>query len=1054
MRLTQRKNRLRTGSIFKTTLVGMCLFFISSLAFAQSAVVRGIVYDDLNLPAMGVNILKKGTAEGTITNLDGEFEMPVERGDVLVFSYIGFITQEVTYNGQANLEIKLREDSEALDEVVVIGYGTMKKSDLTGAISSVNVEELASRATTSPAEALQGKISGVNIRKAGGNAGAGVSVKIRGVKSFGDNEPLYIIDGFPGNIDNINPQDIASMEVLKDGAAAAIYGSTAANGVIIITTKNGKKGELKVDFNAYLNFTHVAKKLEMLDANGYVQVHKQMYENYNAQFPNNTVELPSYISNPGNVNTDWQDEVFRSGLSQNYMVSLRGGSDLARYSVSYNHADDKGVLLGNSFKQENARMKLSATKNIFDIDANMGFRATKNNQPQYSLKEVYMISPLVPVYDETQEYGYGLTDKNGLPSNRNVLADNNYRKAVTNKYYVTANASVTANFTEWINFRTSYSYRGEHQRYKYHTPPYVADSKSPTEYPYHSESSSYWQEQVIDNILTYNDTFGDHSLNVMAGNSVTLQDYNWNSVAVEGKTIVYEVKDGQLLSSEKPAGFLDPNFGTINAGKGGTYTGEGSLYDYRRVSFFGRLNYAYAGKYMLQATFRQDGSSKFGSDSRWGFFPSVALGWRISEEEFFPKGGIVSNLKLRASWGRLGNEQALGYYDFQALISTYNNLYGGSVQGSGSTPWPGSTAMGLANRDLKWETTDTKNVGFDYGLINGKLSGSVNYYYNQTEDMLITKKLAPSVGLLDPVMNVGKIRNTGVEFELNWQDRAGDFDYNVGFNLTTTSNKVVELSDPKQALYGEGLKWGTEHFPTQTRVGKPIAGFYLYRMDGIFQSDAEVAAHKNSNGDLLQPNAKPGDIRFRDVNGDGSINEDDKEYCGSGIPKVEANLTFGANYKGFDLSFLIGGGWGNKIYNANRYFYEGMSSGSNFLKTTLDAWTPQNTNTNVPRAVLQDMNGNARESDRFLEKGNYIRMRQLQIGYALPASLLKNLHIERLRVYASTENLFTITSYKGIDPEFSRKSAGDSTSDVLNAGVDTHIYPFTRSYVVGLQLTF
>lgn len=1054
MRLTQSQNRLRIGSIFRATLVGMCLFLFSSLAFAQSQLVKGIVYDDLNMPAMGVNIMKKGTMEGTITNLDGEFEISAQRGDVLVFSYIGFVTQEVTYNGQSSLEIKLREDSETLDEVVVIGYGTMKKSDLTGAISSVNVDELASRATTSPAEALQGKISGVNIRKAGGNAGAGVSVKIRGVKSFGDNEPLYIIDGFPGNINNINPQDIASMEVLKDGAAAAIYGSTAANGVIIVTTKNGKKGELKVDFNAYLNSTHVAKKLEMLDANGYVQVHKQMYENYNEQYPSKAIDLPGYITNPGNVNTDWQDEVFRSGLSQNYMVSLRGGGDQARYAISYNHADDKGVLLGNRFKQENARMKLSASKNIFDIDANVGFRATKDNQPQYSLKEVYMISPLVSVYDETQEYGYGLTDKNGLPSNRNALADNHYRKAVTNKYYVTANASVTANFTEWINFRTSYSYRGEHKRYKYHRPPYIADIKSPTEYPYHNESSSYWQEQVIDNILTYNDTFGDHSINVMGGNSVTLQDYNWNSVAVEGKTIVYEVKDGQLVTSEKPAGFLDPNFGTIDAGKGGTYTGEGSLHEYRRVSFFGRLNYAYAGKYMLQATFRQDGSSKFGRDSRWGFFPSVALGWRISEEDFFPENSIFSNLKLRASWGRLGNEQALGYYDFQALISTYNKLYGGYVQGSGSTPWPGSTAMGLANRDLQWETTDTKNIGFDYGLLNGKLSGAVNYYYNQTEDMLITKKLAPSVGLLNPIMNVGKIRNTGVELELNWQDRAGDFDYNIGFNLTTTSNKVVELSDPNQALYGEGLKWGTEHFPTQTRVGKPIASFFLYQTDGIFQNDAEVAAHKNSNGDLLQPDAKPGDIRFVDVNGDGSINEDDKEYGGSAIPKVEANLTFGANYKGFDLSFLIGGAWGGKLYNANRYFYEGMSSGSNFLKTTLNAWTPQNTNTSTPRAVLQDLNGNARESERFLEKGDYIRMRQLQVGYALPTSLLKKIHIERLRIYASAENLFTITSYKGIDPEFSRQSDDDQTSDVLNAGVDTHIYPFTRSYIIGLQLTF
>lgn len=1053
MGITQSRNRTSAGSFLRMTAIGVLLSFLPLLGFAQNVPVKGIVYDDMDMPAMGVNIVKKGTTEGTVTNLDGEFEINVNRGDILVFSYIGYITQEITYNGQPRLEIKLQEDAEKLDEIVVIGYGTMKKSDLTGAISSVNVDELASRATTNPAEALQGKVAGVNIRKSGGNAGAGVSVKIRGVKSFGDNEPLYIIDGFPGNINNINPHDIASMEVLKDGAAAAIYGSTAANGVIIVTTKNGKKGELKIDLNAYLSTTQVANKLKMLDSNGYVQVHKQMYDNYNAQ-ASKPVELPGYITNPGNVNTNWQDEVFRNGLSQNYMLSVRGGSDNARYSISYNHADDKGVLIGNHFKQDNARMKISATKGIFDIDANIGFRATKSEQPQYSLKEVYMIAPMVPVYDDTKEYGFGLTEGNGLPSNRNVMADNHYRKAATNKYYTTANASVTANFTEWLNFRTSYSYRGDHQRYKYHTPPYVANEKAITEYASHSESSSYWQEQVIDNILTFNKSFGEHSLNVMAGNSVTLQDYNWNSVAVEGKTIVYEVKDGQLVSSDKAAGFLDPNFGTINAGKGGTYTGEGSLYEYRRVSFFGRLNYAYAGKYMVQATFRQDGSSKFGSNSRWGFFPSVALGWRVSEEGFFPKDGIISNLKLRGSWGQLGNEQALGYYDFQALISTYNTMYGGSVQGTGSTPWPGSIAMGLANRNLQWETTDTKNIGFDYGLLNGKLFGSFNYYYNETKDMLITKKLAPSVGLWDPVMNVGKIRNTGIEFEVNWADKVGDFDYNIGFNLTTTNNKVVELSDPKQALYGEGLKWGTEHFPTQTRVGTPIAAFYLYRTDGIFQNDAEVASHTNSKGDLLQPNARPGDIRFKDVNGDGVIDEDDKEYCGAAIPKVEANLTFGGAYKGFDLSFLIGGSWGGKLYNANRYFYEGMSSGSNFLATTLDAWTPQNTNTDIPRAVLQDINGNSRESDRFLEKGDYIRMRQIQLGYALPSSLLKKIHIDRLRFYVSAENLFTITSYKGIDPEFSRQSASDPTSDVLNAGVDTHIYPFTRSYVFGLQLTF
>lgn len=1039
------RRRNSTGTFLKVILI---LFLFSPVAgFAQSVNLKGIVYDETGLPAMGVNIQKKGTAEGTTTNLDGEYEIQVSGNDVLVFSYIGFASQEITYTGQARLDVTLREDTERLDEIVVVGYGTMRKSDLTGAISSVDVADLASRATTNPAEALQGKVAGVNIQKQGGNAGAGVSVKIRGVKSFGDNEPLYIIDGFPGDISNVNPQDISSMEILKDGAAAAIYGSTAANGVIIITTKNGKKGDVKVDLNSYVSMTKVANQLDLLDASGYVQVHKQMYDNYNAQYPSGKVDYPPYITNSGSYNTNWQDEMFRTGFSQNYMLSVRGGHDNARYSVSYNHADDKGILLGNNYRQDNARMKLAVTKSIFDLDANLSFKMTDAKQPQYSLKEMYSIAPLIPVYDDTKEYGYGLTDSNGLPGNRNPMADHHYKSASDKTYRVDANAALTVNFTSWLDFKTAYSYRGIHQRQKEHRPPFIADVKSVNEYPYSWDASSYWQEQVIDNVLTFDRRTGGHALNVMAGNSVMMRDYNWNSVAVEGKTTVYEVKDGQLVTSEKPAGFLDPDFSTINAGEGGTYLGNGSLYEYNRVSFFGRLNYSYASRYLIQATVRSDGSSKFGSDSRWGYFPSVALGWRLSEEGFFPENDLISNLKLRLSWGRLGNEQALGYYDFQALVETYNNLYMGYVQGSGSTPWPGSIATGLANRNLQWETTDTKNIGVDYGLLNGKLSGSLNYYYNKTEDMLITKKLAPSVGLLDPVMNVGEIRNAGIEFEVNWADSRNGFDYNIGLNLATTNNKVLELSDPKQALYGDGLKWGTEHFPTQTRVGYPIAGFFLYNTNGLFMNEAEVAAHKDKDGNMLQPNARSGDVRFVDVNGDGTIDEDDKTYCGSGIPKVEANLSFNASYKGFDVSFLLGSGWGHKLYNGNRYFYEGMNSGTNFLTSSLNAWTPENTNTSVPRAILQDPNGNARESDRFLENGNFIRMRQVQLGYTLPSSLMRKLKVDMLRLYISAENLFTITDYSGIDPEF-------SAGKILNTGVDKDIYPFTRSFILGMQFSF
>ena len=1008
--------------------------------------VRGTVKDDMGEPVMGATVSVVGSDGLAVTDIDGKFTIEAPKGSTLKISYLGFVDREV--KADDNVKVLMKEDTQALDELVVVGYGTMKRSDMTGALSSVDTKELSKRTTTNAAEALQGKVAGVNITKSGGNAGAGVSVKIRGVKTFGDNEPLYIIDGFPGDINSLNPQDIESMEILKDGAAAAIYGSVAANGVIIITTKNGKKGDVKVDFSTYLSFTTVAKDLDMLDAEGYKTLHKAMYENYNAQYgkyPNGN--LPAYVTKNTGVNTDWQDVTQRNGLSQSYMISVRGGADKAQYSVSYNHADEKGIFTGNDHRHDIARMKLHATKGIIDLDANMDFKYTNSQQPQYSLKETYMISPLVPVYDDNEKYGFGLTNFDGLPNNRNVMADAYYKSSVTRKYHTTANVALTFNFTPWLNFKTSYAYRGEHEVDTYHAPDYIADPKSPSNYPYNSETRAYWEEQLWENVLSFNKQFGKHGVNAMFGTSMTSRKYNWSSVAVEGKTIVYKVEDGQLVQSEKAAGFLDPNFTTIGAGAGGTFSGSGSKWVYNRASFFGRVNYNFNDRYLFQFTFREDGSSKFGSDSRWGFFPSVAVGWRISEEPFFPKGGVVSNLKFRASWGQLGNENALGYYDFLALISTYNDLYQGYVQGSGSSAWSGSIARALENRSLKWETTDTKNIGFDFGLFNNRLNGNINYYINETRDLLITRSLAPSAGLSNPVLNVGKMRNQGVELELNWNDNISDFNYTVGFNLSTVKNKVVELANAEQTIYGEGLKYGSEHFPTQTKVGKPIGSFYLYQADGIFQTKDEINRHVNSKGELLQPDAQPGDIRFIDTNGDGYIDEDDKVYCGSGIPKVEANINLSANWRGFDFSAVISGSFGFKIYNANRYLYEGMNSASNFLATTLNAWTPTNTSTDIPRAIYGDPNDNTRESTRFLENGDFVRLRQAQLGYTLPASLSKAIYCERIRFYVSGENLFTITGYSGANPEFSRSS-------VLNTGIDKLIYPFTRSYTVGAQVTF
>jgi TonB-linked SusC/RagA family outer membrane protein len=1013
----------------------------------KNTTISGTITDNNGIKLPSVNVLVKGTKTSTDSDSDGKFSITIpstEATPSLVFTYIGYIEQTVQVGNQSQINISLQEETNKLNEVIVVGYGKMKKSDITGAISSVKKESIERRTTANAAEAIQGLVSGVSVQKAGGLAGGGISVKIRGVNTFGNTEPLYIIDGFQGSINTVSPNDIESMEILKDGAAAAIYGSLAANGVILVTTKNGQKNGVKVDFTAYLNSSAAANQLEMLDAQGYQKVTKSIYDNYN-QYASQPVALPAYITAPATANTNWQDEVFRTGLAQNYGLGIQGKEGTIKYALYGNLVKEEGIVIGNDFERQNASARLSFKKSIFDIDAKMAYIGTQNELPSFQLKEVYSISPLVPVYDANEKYGYGLTNKNGLPSYTNPVAQQNFNSRVDKGQDFTANFGITANINSWIKYKIAYSYRVTNNQFAAHNPPYIANSKEPHLYTAQSNTNTHWDNQILDNILTIDKTFGEHSFNLMLGNTLNAITSEWTQVGVEGKTTNYTVENGQIVTSEQPAGFLDSGFETIGAGKGGTYNADGSKFEYNRISYFGRLNYSYKDRYLFQMTLRQDGSSKFGENSRFGTFPSIALGWKIEKEEFYPTDSYVSNLKLRASWGQLGSESALGYYSSSALITTGNNLNYGYVQGNGKNPWPGSIATTLENKDLQWETTDSKNIGLDYTLKGGKISGSMNYYYNTTQDLLIIKKIAPSAGINDPVLNVGEINNRGFEFEINYHNNINEFNYNVGFNLTTLKNKVVSLANEGQVIYGEGLKFGDEHFPTQAHVGKPISAFYLYQTDGIFQSMDEVNNY-SKNGNLIQPDAKPGDIRFKDLDGNGTIDEDDKAYSGTGLAKLEANLILGANYMGFDFSALIGSAWGNKLYNGNRYFYESMNNGTNMLATTLNAWTPDN-HSNIPRAVLSDPNGNSRESDRFLENGDFIRLRQLQFGYTIPEKLLAGAKIDKLRFYIGAENLFTISDYQGIDPEFSRSS-------VLDTGVDRFVYPFTRSFVSGVQFNF
>ena len=738
----------------------------------------------------------------------------------------------------------------------------------------------------------------------------------------------------------------------------------------------------------------------------------------------------------------------RAGLTQNYNVRISGGNELATYAVSGQFMNDKGTVIGSGYKKNQIKARTGIKKGFLSLDASFTYIESKNEPYKFSLRETYLISPLTPVYDDTQEYGFGLSDLSiGLPHNTNPVAEDYYNEKYTKTQYFISNFNLTLDFTSWLKWQTTFGLENRNQYDFAYAPPYMANPKEPHQYPVVDEMRSNWRQLQIENLLHFNKSFGKHNLSGVGGFTTYKQTDAFTQANVEGKTITRSVEDGNIVEEIVPGGFLDVNFKTLNAGTGGTYNASGTNETYTRASILGRVNYDFAGKYYLQATVRRDGSSKFGENKRYGVFPSFAIGWRLSNESFVSYDWL-DNLKIRASYGILGNEETIPNYYYQAKIRTYNYYYGGYVRGDGRNPWPGSIAMEMENKNLGWEETASTNIGLDFSLFDC-LTGSFNYYNNKTSDLLIEKIIAPSSGYYDwnPYMNVGEIVNQGIEIDLSYSNRKHDFKYTIAGTFSTLKNEVKELANEGQTIYGDGLKYGTEHFPTQTKVGSEIGAFYLYQTAGIFQSDEEAEGYVNTDGERLQPLARAGDIKFVDANNDGVIDDKDKVYSGSGIPKFEYSVNFTGEYKGFDATIFLHAVSGNKIYNGNRYELEGMDGGRNFFASTLDYWRPGNTDTDMPRAVLSDPNGNNRESVRFLENGAYLKLKTLQIGYTFPKKMMDKIKIENLRLYVTGQNLFTLTGYSGLDPEIGR-------SNVLNTGVDVAIYPLSRSYIFGLQLSF
>ncbi|NLR77927.1 SusC/RagA family TonB-linked outer membrane protein [Chitinophaga eiseniae] len=1014
---------------------------VTNLEQQKEEDLQGIVKAATGELIPGATIKVKGSNKGTFTTEDGKFKLAgVPENAVLEIAYIGYEPQEIAVGGRKEFSITLQASVKVLDQVVVVGYGTQKQGNVTAAISSVKGSAIQNMATNNPVDALQGRVAGLSVTSTGGQPGAMADVRIRGLSTFGNHRPLFIIDGSPGDPTYLSNNDIASMEVLKDGAAASIYGSSSANGVVIITTKKGKKGVPVIDFNAYYGLVSPTSKYKLLDADGYKSVLKMMYQNAGRN-------LPAYVTKNTGVNTNWQDEISQQGNAENYNLNLRGGGDYITYALSGDITNEKGNFIGSDFKKKTVRSRNEYKKGILTVEANLTYSETKTQVQRFSLREAYFQSPLLPVLDSSEKYGYGLT-VNGLPKYQNPVGADHYFQSYNTTQYFNVNTRLTLDLWKGLKAVTNLNLVNANN-FDFAFRPAVRinanDGAVPYAYLYNQRANN--RQRLMENLLYYDFNKGKHALNVLAGYTAQETTSDWLNVTADGKTIVRTIQDGQLVEKTVPGGFLDPSFVTMDGALGGTFGAGGSKTKYVRLSTLGRINYAYDDKYMIQVSVRRDGSSKFDLAKRYSVFPSVALGWNIQKENFMNNISWLDMLKLRASYGELGTEEALLPYDHLNLMYVDNTWLGGYVQGSGSTPWTGIIGQDLLGRELHWETSRSSNIGVDFALLQNRLSGSFNVFNNKTDGLLITKEVPPSSGVNNPTLNVGKISNRGWELEFTYSNHESALQYSLTGTLSSVKNKVVTLANEGQTLYGTGLKFGADHIANQTRVGKEVGAFYLYEADGIFQSDAEAANYKNKTGDPLQPAAKAGDIRFKDTNGDGVIDENDKTYQGSGFPKLEYGFNITLNYKGLDLVLFLQGVSGNKIYNGNRFELEGMDAGRNFLTTTLNAWTPDNTHTDMPRAVLGDPNRNARESTRFLENGNYLRMKTIQLGYTFPQSILGRYKIQKLRLFASGQNLLTFTHYSGLDPEIGRTS-------VLNTGMDRMAYPQNKKVILGAQLSF
>ncbi|MDR1718874.1 MAG: TonB-dependent receptor [Dysgonamonadaceae bacterium] len=1039
----------------RIAFVFLSLLF-SLTGYGQNTIsISGSVLDSVSRdPLVGAIVEEKGTTNGTITDSDGKFTLRTAANATLAFSYLGYAAKEVKIGSEREILVLLKEETQVLDELVVIGYGVQKKSDLTGSISSIAGAEVNDVPVASVLQAIQGKAAGVTIIQNTGAPGSTTTIKVRGTGTINDADPLYVVDGFiVDRIDHLNPNDIANVEIFKDAASSSIYGARGANGVVAITTKSGDKAGIKISFDSYVGFSNPWKTIPVLDIEQYALVQDyingtSLYSADGRLYYSKDATTGEYYYNERKFNdidtirrsspNNWWDAITQTGVRQQYNLSVSGGNEKNKYLVSGSYFDEKGIVKTSDYNRFNTRVNLnSELTKWLQLVANMSY-AWENREgiPEGQssvLKSALAQSPMTFTYNE-RGYWYS--------SHPLATIDRNHNN--TKQHRIDLNVSLNAKINKLLDYQFKLS-------------DYVVPASNST----FSEVNKLDEDFAITDLST---VYKQQSLtNKWEMNN--LLTFNWENEKQDITVLAGQIMEGYQYSyqqsTKKGTASNDPYLWYLTSG----YTGD-KTYGYDRewtaIGYVGRLNYNLLDRYLLQFNFRADASSIFSKENRWGYFPSVSLGWKFSSEPFMQNQRLISFGKLRFGWGLLGNNRIDEMARYTLLNTQYNYPFGVGSH----ILYPGTTATSIGNPDIRWEKTETTNLGIDLGFFNNSLDFSAEVFNRLTTDMLLRVPVPISAGLVDaPMVNAGSVRNKGIEFSFNYKNKINKFRYEFGFNVSYIKNEVVSLGTGNEPVWGGWLSESNiNDYVTKTDVGRPIGSFYGYVTDGIFNTEEEIkaSAQYDYGKNDFEQTTRPGDFRFVDLNGDGQITTDDRTYLGSPMPDFVFGIPLSFGYKRFDLTIFFQGQSGNKVFNVMDYYLNNAASGYNLYADIREkqwsgqlredrAFLPLNLNGSVPDLRNTDLNRNFRASDFMLHDGSYIRLKELRLTYNFDPNFCSKLFVRDLSLFVGGYNLLTFTKYNGFDPEVGKLVGTESNN--INMGLDHGTYPQSRTITVGLKVT-